>query len=551
MLTANIFENDKTSILENGKIKNHFEYFNVFFSASIVYALLSVILIYKNVNGIGKTIFAFLTCVYSIYCLKMSGIKIKKGSVILMAFIALLGLSIFNTSDGLVIFINETLMFISLIVLLVHSYVNDDDWQLVEYIKSFFRTVFVPITLIGRISPKSEISYERSISGYIGGGDSNVYTSIDIDGDSNKSKCLSKIGYILIGLLISLCLLAIILPLLFSADGLFEELFTGILEFRNVIKYDIIDFVYMMILFLLLLLASFLGIKYLNLGEANNTRVRERGKANELIGITIFVVISIVYVMFSFVQIFGLFLNKMHLPSGETFSSYARNGFFQLLNVAFINLIMIVVSFYIFNKSKLIKVLLTIISICTYIMLASSVYRLVLYIGVYHLTKLRLYAFWGLVVVFFGLTGAVISIYNEKFRFVRYGFITLLTLWTVFSFMRPEYVIAKYNVSKSINEAVDLDYIAGFSSDASGPIYEYIVNNKNRIGSMKKVDWDYYSKVKLNEFFFENDFCHYDKIKEYFAWQYKGDDNFRLKFNLSKWNFNNRRDLIKNIMVEN
>ena len=544
--------NNKTVILENGKIKNHFEYFNIFFSASVIYALLSVVLIYNNVNGIGKTLFVFLTCAYSFYCLSKAGIKIKTGAITLMVFIGLLGISIFNTSDRLVIFINEVFMFISLIILLVHSYVNDDEWQLAEYIKSFMRTVFVPLALIGRITPKSEINYERSIGVHLNN-DTEDVTQNNMTNTDNKcdtTKIVSKIGYVLIGLFMSFCLLIIILPLLFSADELFEELFTSMITSINVITYDVTDLFCMAILFIFILLASFLGIKYLNLGEANNTKVRERGKVNELIGITVFVVISLVYVMFSFVQIFGLFLNKMHLPAGETFSSYAREGFFQLLNVALMNLIMIVVSFYLFNKSKIIKILLTIISICTYIMLTSSIYRLVLYIGEYHLTKLRLYAFWGLIVVFFGLTGAVISIYNEKFKFARYGFITLLTLWTVFSFMRPEYVIAKYNVSKSASENIDLDYIASFSSDASGPIYEYLVNNKSKFGDMKKEDWEYYSSVKSTDFFFENDFCNYDKIKEYFAWQYKGANNNELKFNLSKWSFNNRRDLAKEILLK-
>lgn len=551
MISAKVLTLDnETVILENGTIKNHFDYFNIFFSASIIYAFLSAVLIYNNVNGIGKSLFAFLTCAYSFYCLSKAGVKIKKGAITLMAFIALLGISIFNTSDRLVIFVNEFFMFTSLIILLVHSYVNDDEWQLVEYIKSFVKTVFAPIALIGRITPKREIDYERRMNCNVNTtnniNDNNI---VNVEGTSNKIKLISKIGYILIGLFISLCLLGVILPLLFSADVLFEELFTNVLLDLNVIMFNATDIFWMMMLFIFLLLASFLGMKYLNLGSANNIKIPERRKTNELIGITIFVVMSIVYVMFSAVQIFGLFLNKMHLPAGETFSSYARNGFFQLLNVALINLIMIVVSFYLFNKNKIIKILLTIISTSTYIMLASSAYRLMLYIGEFNLTKLRLYALWGLVVVFFGLTGAVISIYNQKFKFARHGFITLLTLWTIFSFMRPEYVIAKYNVSKSVSENIDLDYIASFSSDASGPIYEYIVNNKDNLGKMKKVDWEYYSGVKSTDFFFENDFCYYDKIKEYFAWQYKGTDNNGFKFNLSKWRFNKYRELVEDIMV--
>ena len=524
-------------IFEKKTITNYFDYFNVFFSASVIYALLSVILIFNNYNGIGKTLFAILTCIYSIYCLTNSGIKLKRGAVILMIFIILLSLSIFNTSDALVVFINEILMFISLIVLFIHSYVNDEEWQLLEYIKSFINIVFEPLALIGRITPNGEMNYERNFYCNLpncNNAPNNDHVNINVNGEARESNSVCKtnifkIGYVLIGILISMFLLGIILPLLFSADQLFEELFITILESTNIINFNVTDVFGIMALFTFLLLASFLGIKYLNLGKAAETRYRERVKTNELIGITILVVISIVYMLFSFVQIFGLFLNKMQLPLDETYSSYARNGFFQLLNVAFINLVMIVASFYLFNRSGIIKILLTFISGSTYIMLASSAYRLILYIQEYQLTKLRLYALWGLVLVLFGLTGAVISIYKEKFKFVRYGFITLLTLWTIFSFMRPEYLIAKYNLSNTINDAVDENYIASFSSDASEPIYEYIV--KNNISKTNEEDYKSgcWGKYEIADFFT------YDN----------GIDNFGLKFNLSKWYFNKCSEMIE------
>ena len=141
-----------------------------------------------------------------------------------------------------------------------------------------------------------------------------------------------------------------ILPLLFSADQIFEKIVTDTVRS---IMISTADLVRIIILFLFLLIASFCGIKYLNLGKLSDDEVKSIRKFNNLVGVTIFTIMSIVYVAFSLVQIFGLFLNKLQLPAYETFSSYARNGFFQLLNVALINLIMIVVSSTYLIKPKL------------------------------------------------------------------------------------------------------------------------------------------------------------------------------------------------------
>ena len=43
----------------------------------------------------------------------------------------------------------------------------------------------------------------------------------------------------------------------------------------------------------------------------------------------------------SYTHLFGLFLGKMQLPEGYTYAQYAREGFFQLLAVSILNLILV------------------------------------------------------------------------------------------------------------------------------------------------------------------------------------------------------------------
>lgn len=456
-------------VIENGVIKDYNKYYNTNILASIFYAIVSTIFIYKHITGIGVLFFALVTCIYAIYCMEISNTKIKPGSKVLMALIILLSISIFCTNDSFVIFVNYLFMYISLIIMFIHSYTIDENWQLGEYIKSFLKTVLFPIGYMGDIVPNlNEMNKDLNKTS------ENKYDSFGF-------------SYIIIGLIASIFVLIMVLPALKSADYIFDLLIEDILVFN---KQDII---LSALIFAGLLLASFCGMKFLNQNEAQ-VSISDKNKLNHWIGITIFFVISIVYTAFSVIQIFALFLNKMELPIGITFSEYAREGFFQLLYVAIFNLMMIVVSFHLFNRSKVIKILLTIISINTYIMLASSVFRLILYIDSYQLTKLRLYAFWGLIVVFFGLTEAVISIYNERFKFVKLGFLILLILWTTLSLLKPEYIIAKYNLDESRYQNADKIYIGDFSADASRPIYEYI----KRSGSREFSIYTYYYGKNYN-----------------------------------------------------
>ncbi|MFR8843777.1 MAG: DUF4153 domain-containing protein [Waltera sp.] len=68
-------------------------------------------------------------------------------------------------------------------------------------------------------------------------------------------------------------------------------------------------------------------------------------------------------------------LRKMQLPESYTHAQYAAEGFFQLLAVSILNLILVLMCLSFFRESKVLKVIMTIMSLCTFIMIASSVMR--------------------------------------------------------------------------------------------------------------------------------------------------------------------------------
>jgi len=100
--------------------------------------------------------------------------------------------------------------------------------------------------------------------------------------------------------------------------------------------------------------------------------------------------------IFSVIQIVFLFSGGMILPDGYTYAEYAHQGFFQLLFLCIFNLILVLCCMAVFEMNRWLKMILLIFSACTYVMIASSAYRMILYISNYHLTFLRILVLWFL-----------------------------------------------------------------------------------------------------------------------------------------------------------
>ena len=66
---------------------------------------------------------------------------------------------------------------------------------------------------------------------------------------------------------------------------------------------------------------------------------------------------------------------------------------------------------------------------------------------VYNLTFLRILVLWflGLLTVLMG--GVTVFIYREKLRLFRYFLVAVTCFYLVFSFGKPDVIIAKYNIS--------------------------------------------------------------------------------------------------------
>ena len=190
---------------------------------------------------------------------------------------------------------------------------------------------------------------------------------------------------------------------------------------------------------------------------------------------------ALLYGVFCIIQIFYLFGGGLFtLPEGLTFSEYARTGFFQLLFVAFFNFCCVMFVEGRFQESRLLKGLLAFVCGCTYIMIGSAAYRMLLYIGQYDLSFLRVLVLWFLILLAVLLGGLLVFMYRKKFSLFRFILYTTLFFWLLLVFSKPDFWIARYNLEYGNGKEQDVDYLYELSWDGAPAVASVQEENPGR-----------------------------------------------------------------------
>lgn len=285
--------------------------------------------------------------------------------------------------------------------------------------------------------------------------------------------------YIIFGIIIGLPMLIVVIELLSSADAIFSKVVGEI--FHNL--WSQIVFSPNVFLVMGLIIVGFFGSYcFLSALTLNNMPEwkQKTEKKNPVTAITFTSMITLVYLIFCGIQLLFLFTGGKILPEGYTYAEYAHQGFFQLLFVCIFNLILVVCCIAVFDMSKWLKTVLLVFSGCTYIMIASSAWRMILYIETYHLSFLRVLVLWFLAMLVVLMAGVMINIVREKLNLFRYSMTVVTVFYLVFSFGRVDYFIAKYNISQ-MGEAIsleDVEYLTNLSMDAVPALAELSLEHK-------------------------------------------------------------------------
>lgn len=467
------------------------ENYGFFAPAAFLYAVFYSFCMYRNGSGITFPFFVGGGLLFLCLSLPKLGLTLKKGSIFYMTAIELLGISTFCTDDARMIGFNKLGIFLLVMSLLLNQFYDTSRWKLGKYMGSIVVMTFACIGEVGR--PFSDGKRYRK---------------------NHPGKGSKRLWAAVIGFIIAMPLFFVVLLLLASADAVFRQMVYKPLE---KISFGSIVSVASQIAFIFF--ASYSVLSYL-CGRTLKEEVKDRRTGEPVMAITVTGLLTLLYLVFSGVQIGGLFLNKLQLPADYTYAMYAREGFFQLLTVGFINLVIVLVCMGCFRESRILKAILTVMSLCTFVMIASSVMRVVIYIHYYYMTFERLLALWGLALLSFLFVGIVINIFREDFPLSRYSMVTVTVLYLLLSFARPDYIIAKINVSKAIHGGYevteytgrkpysDYSYLSGLSADAASVMVPFLrelgydmeaYNAKDPVDYMKNLDSDGKENYKNNK----------------------------------------------------
>lgn len=422
------------------KLESRYGYFMV---SSIIYGIFFTFCLYRNLHGVTLPFWAAGTILYYVLAFRQLELKIKKDTVIYVGAALLLGISSVLTDDTFLHFFNVVGILLLFGVSLLHQMYEERKWgfgRFIINISTFFwdimESIALPFSQTGRFFNKKS-------------------------GQEDK-----RLKYVLLGILIAVPLFLIVVLMLVSADQIFYNLVSTVLSYIK-IDMNIVFIICMTFMGIILIYAAVAGLVNYQLKEEQPTCKNQE----PIIAITFTSILCAVYLIFCGIQVVYLFAQgATGLPGDFTYAEYARRGFFELLFVSILNFAMVIICNTFFRNHKALKILLTIISVCNYILIASSIYRMILYVTVYHLTYLRILVLWFLIILAFFMAGALICVYRSKFRLFFYCMIVLTIGYLGFSFARPDYLIADYNLAHmEVVHMDDIRYLMNSLSDDAAP----------------------------------------------------------------------------------
>lgn len=329
----------------------------------IVSALLIVIISNLKIDWYFKTImFPFFMVLVSSTILVMKNDDINKKAfyllipIILIIFSNLILILLKGTLDE-----NNEILNIIVLPILISIY-------LFSLINKNYKIALVNIPLMFKIFPRYLFRNLKFLK---------IKTSRE-----KTNKILNAVFGIIVGIVFSI----VILLLLMSADDYFNKFVSKAFISINLDFSKIMQFVIFFII-IFSIGVNLIRNRYIVMKE-NKTR-----KIDHTIIISMLSVINLVFVLFLISEISKLCGNFLQIPNGYIYSSYAREGFFQLLFVTIINFSIILYLIYktnVIKENKIIRNLVLILIAFSVLLIFNSYYRMFLYIGKFGFTNLRL-----------------------------------------------------------------------------------------------------------------------------------------------------------------
>lgn len=280
-----------------------------------------------------------------------------------------------------------------------------------------------------------------------------IFSSFNLKRNEEKE---SNIGR---AILLTIPLVIVIIALLASADDIFGNIFVegfnSIFEMFGKVELTTIVLKLALIAVLFIYFSSFFNhiiFEY----QPKDEKFAELEVKDITTTKMILSVLNVIYVLFCFIQIRSLFMGKGDVSN---YSQYARKGFFQLMLVSFINLVVILVAKKC-EKNKYINVMCLIMIACTFIILLSSGYRMFLYEGAYGYTRLRLLVYVALLTEAILLIPTIAYVVDKKINLPKVYLTIVIIMYVGINLANIDNIITKSNVDRYFEIGVfDVDYL--------------------------------------------------------------------------------------------
>lgn len=164
------------------------------------------------------------------------------------------------------------------------------------------------------------------------------------------------------------------------------------------------------------------------------------------------------------------------LPEEYTFSQYARRGFFEMALLCGINLSIIAFSLRVCRKKNPVslstRMFCLFIGVMTLFFVVAASAKMVLYIGSYGLTRLRLLT--QIVMIFLGITTGLVCVwlFVPKLPYMKVVILTAMVMGAAISWADVDTQIARYNVNAYLDgrmDSVDVGYLKRNLGDGAIP----------------------------------------------------------------------------------
>lgn len=335
---------------------------------------------------------------------------------------------------------------------------------------------------------------------------------------------------VLMGIAISIPVLLVVVPLLISSDAAFENLMVSLFSGAGTLIAKILLGAIFALFFFSLLFVLKKGLKREESTLCGQSSYRNLPSAT---AVTLFTILSVFYAAYLFSQLsyfFGAFVGEYSI----TPASYARRGFFELCGVCSINLGLISLITGLASRNEegeiplSVRISATLICVFSAIFTVTALSKMLLYISLYGLTRLRLLT--SLLMVMLGLifVGVVISLYLRKFPTAKYIITVLAVLALAVGFFDVDRTIAFYNVEHYKTgqlEEIDVEHLGGLSDSAVPYLVELLGSPDTevreeaarvlycRAEKFYEIDTTEYKKIKLKEIK-ESSFSSYNYSRE-------------------------------------